>query len=152
MHWSGEPFSYEGTHFSARDVQARPTPVQQPIPIWLGGNARITLRRVAEKAQGWMPMLAGPTVAASARTPHLSTTADIAAAITTVKELAGERASSLDFVCSVSSLDLTDVERHKQSLGELEDAGATWIVCSGTTREPSATYDFLAEFGATYLR
>ena len=59
LHWSGEPFDYEGTHFSCRGTIGRPAPVQQPIPIWIGGNAKLTLRRVAERAQGWMP-LRGP--------------------------------------------------------------------------------------------
>ncbi len=45
LHWSGEPFSYKGTHFEARDVIARPRPPQQPIPIWIGGNSRLTVRR-----------------------------------------------------------------------------------------------------------
>src|SRR3984893_6080807 len=34
LHWKGEPFSYKGMHFEARDVIARPKPVQNPIPIW----------------------------------------------------------------------------------------------------------------------
>lgn len=36
--WSGEKFSYEGKHYTVRDQQFRPTPVQQPhIPIWVAG-------------------------------------------------------------------------------------------------------------------
>ena len=36
--WSGEPFSYAGTHYQVDDVVFRPTPVQQPrIPIWVVG-------------------------------------------------------------------------------------------------------------------
>ncbi|HEY6411329.1 MAG TPA: LLM class flavin-dependent oxidoreductase, partial [Ktedonobacteraceae bacterium] len=35
---SGQPFSYEGTHYQVNDVTFRPGPVQTPrIPIWLGG-------------------------------------------------------------------------------------------------------------------
>ena len=56
MHWRGEPFNYQGRHFSARDVIARPRPVQDPIPIWIGGNSKLTRRRVAERAHGWMTM------------------------------------------------------------------------------------------------
>ena len=63
MHWSGEPFSYKGRHFEAVECIGRPCPVQQPIPIWIGGNAKITRRRVAERAQGWMPLLVPPEVA-----------------------------------------------------------------------------------------
>ena len=36
--WRGEPFSFTGQHYTLRDVQLLPTPVQQPrIPIWVAG-------------------------------------------------------------------------------------------------------------------
>ena len=36
--WSGQPFSYAGQHYSVKDTQFLPTPVQQPrIPIWVAG-------------------------------------------------------------------------------------------------------------------
>ena len=52
LHWSGEPFSYQGLHFDARDVIALPRPVQDPIPIWIGGNSKAARRRVAERGAG----------------------------------------------------------------------------------------------------
>ncbi|HSE44104.1 MAG TPA: LLM class flavin-dependent oxidoreductase [Gemmatimonadales bacterium] len=36
--WTGEPFSYNGTHFTVDRVTFLPRPVQTPrIPIWVGG-------------------------------------------------------------------------------------------------------------------
>ena len=36
--WTGQPFSYEGEHYTVEDAVLRPTPVQQPrIPIVIGG-------------------------------------------------------------------------------------------------------------------
>lgn len=36
--WSGEPFSYDGDHFTIDEAVMRPTPVQEPrIPIVIGG-------------------------------------------------------------------------------------------------------------------
>jgi hypothetical protein len=36
--WTGEPFSYDGEHFTVEDAILRPTPVQEPrIPIVIGG-------------------------------------------------------------------------------------------------------------------
>ena len=59
--WTGEPVNFDGRHFSARNVTAMPRPAQRPHPpIWLGGNSKVTLRRVAEKAQGWLAMPATP--------------------------------------------------------------------------------------------
>jgi alkanesulfonate monooxygenase SsuD/methylene tetrahydromethanopterin reductase-like flavin-dependent oxidoreductase (luciferase family) len=37
--WSGEPFSYSGSHFKVSEVHFLPRPVQQPrIPIWVAGR------------------------------------------------------------------------------------------------------------------
>jgi alkanesulfonate monooxygenase SsuD/methylene tetrahydromethanopterin reductase-like flavin-dependent oxidoreductase (luciferase family) len=36
--WSGEPFEFDGRHYTVRDSQFLPRPVQSPrIPIWVGG-------------------------------------------------------------------------------------------------------------------
>jgi alkanesulfonate monooxygenase SsuD/methylene tetrahydromethanopterin reductase-like flavin-dependent oxidoreductase (luciferase family) len=36
--WSGEPFSFEGKHYTIKDVQFLPRPVQKPrIPVWVAG-------------------------------------------------------------------------------------------------------------------
>jgi alkanesulfonate monooxygenase SsuD/methylene tetrahydromethanopterin reductase-like flavin-dependent oxidoreductase (luciferase family) len=36
--WSGEPFSFAGEHYTVKDVQFLPRPLQQPrIPIWVAG-------------------------------------------------------------------------------------------------------------------
>ena len=36
--WTGEQFSYQGSHFTVDPVRFRPPPVQQPrIPVWVGG-------------------------------------------------------------------------------------------------------------------
>lgn len=36
--WSGEPFSYDGDHYTVEETVVRPTPVQEPrIPIVVGG-------------------------------------------------------------------------------------------------------------------
>ena len=66
LHWSGETFSYKGLHFSARDVRAMPRPSQNPIPIWIGGNSQLSRRRVAQRAQGWMPLTATAEVGKTA--------------------------------------------------------------------------------------
>jgi probable F420-dependent oxidoreductase len=69
LHWSGKPFSYSGRHFDAREVIALPRPVQDPIPVWIGGNSKLSRRRAAERAQGWMPMSGPPELSVTAREP-----------------------------------------------------------------------------------
>jgi alkanesulfonate monooxygenase SsuD/methylene tetrahydromethanopterin reductase-like flavin-dependent oxidoreductase (luciferase family) len=50
--WAGEPFTYSGKQFQVREAMVTPGPVQQPhVPIMIGGGGeKVTLRRVAERA------------------------------------------------------------------------------------------------------
>ena len=48
--WSGEPFDAEGLHFTAKGVIQRPRPAQDPIPIWIGGNSKLSRRRRRDRA------------------------------------------------------------------------------------------------------
>ncbi|RAY11551.1 LLM class F420-dependent oxidoreductase [Actinomadura craniellae] len=157
LHWSGEPFSYQGRHFSARDVIARPRPVQDPIPIWVGGNSRLSRRRVAERAQGWMPMTGGAQLSATARTPALGTVAELADAITELRAAAAAagRHDQIDVLYSYQGAGLesptTEPDRHREALAELEKAGVTWVIVSDRTGEAAATLEFIEAFGSTYL-
>ncbi|MBI4255322.1 MAG: LLM class F420-dependent oxidoreductase [Candidatus Rokubacteria bacterium] len=40
---------------SIPDAGINPLPVQRPIPIWMGGESEVVLRRAARLADGWMP-------------------------------------------------------------------------------------------------
>ena len=75
--WSGQSVSYESPRFRAGGNTAKPTPIQDPLPIWLGGNAKITLRRVAAHAQGWMPLINPRSLGARRRSRHLETLEDL---------------------------------------------------------------------------
>src|SRR3954468_10386650 len=37
-HWGNGPFSFDGKYFSAHELDALPKPVQQPLPLILGGS------------------------------------------------------------------------------------------------------------------
>jgi probable F420-dependent oxidoreductase len=54
--WTGEPFGYDGEHFSFGPVVASPVPAQRPLPVVIGGNRAPALRRVAERGDGWHPL------------------------------------------------------------------------------------------------
>ena len=58
-HWGEERFDFDGEHFSARELDARPKPVQQPLPLILGakGGPR-TLRMGARWADEYNTVMA----------------------------------------------------------------------------------------------
>jgi probable F420-dependent oxidoreductase len=154
LHWSGERFSFDGKHFNARDLIARPSPRQQ-IPIWIGGNAKITRRRVAAKAQGWMPMSGPPEMATTTRTPHLSGIDDIAVAVRELKEMAGDRASEIDVMVLYTDDSILKpglhVERHREALGRFAAAGATWVSFAWDFSTEADTLSFIDGFASNYL-
>ena len=155
LHWSGERFSYEGKHFNARDLIARPSPKAGTIPIWIGGNAKITRRRVAARAQGWMPMSGPPEMATTTRTAHLSGLDDIGAAIRELKDMAGDRADQLDVMVLYSDDSIlktgAEVERHRDTLGRIAEIGATWVSFAWDFSTQVETLDFVDGFAASYL-
>lgn len=154
LHWSGERFSYEGTHFNARDLIARPSPKRQ-IPIWIGGNAKLTRRRVAARAQGWMPMSGPAEMATTTRTAHLSGIDDIAEKVRELKEMAGDRAGEIDIMVLYTDDSILqsgkDVERHRDTLGRIRDAGATWVSFAWDFSTQTETLAFVDGFAQTYL-
>jgi probable F420-dependent oxidoreductase len=76
--WSGEPVTHQGLHHEAVDVTSRPRPAQLPHPpLWLGGNSRLTCRRVVDHGTGWMPLPNPAATAAALRSPALETVDDL---------------------------------------------------------------------------
>jgi probable F420-dependent oxidoreductase len=156
LHWRGEPFSYKGLHFDARDVVARPRPVQDPIPIWIGGNAQISRRRAALRAQGWMPMPGGPELSTTARTVQIPDVATLGRMIDEVQQnaaAAGRDAIEIMWTYLDRSIGqpTTDVDRHREAFAELERVGVSSLVVSPKTKAGPATLEFVEAFGRTYL-
>ena len=53
---SEEVVSFEGRWHSVPQMGICPLPVQRPVPLWLGGHADVSLRRVATMGDGWMTL------------------------------------------------------------------------------------------------
>ena len=64
--------SFEGEFFTLRDARCEPKPVQERLPIWVGGGGeKITLRIVARHADGWnIPFVAPETYAHKVEVLH----------------------------------------------------------------------------------
>lgn len=47
--------SFNGKHVKFADIELYPKPIQNPLPIYIGGNSLMGIRRVARYGQGWFP-------------------------------------------------------------------------------------------------
>ena len=56
--FDGEYVSHDGQAWSYAEMGQAPRPVQDRLPIWVGGSSPAALRRAAERGDGWLP--AGP--------------------------------------------------------------------------------------------
>ena len=52
---SNEVISYKGQWHTIDRAGVQPQPVQQPIPIWIGGSSEVAVRRAARIADGFFP-------------------------------------------------------------------------------------------------
>ena len=54
--WTRELVTYAGQWHHVPDAGIRPLPVQRPIPLWMGGESPVVLRRAARLADGWITL------------------------------------------------------------------------------------------------
>jgi len=52
--WTKPLVSFQGRFHNIVDMGINPMPIQQPIPIWFGGDSDKVLRRMASLGDGWM--------------------------------------------------------------------------------------------------
>ena len=52
--WSEEAVSFEGEHYHYERASIAPRPVQQPLPLWIGGSSQAAIRRTARLGSGWL--------------------------------------------------------------------------------------------------
>lgn len=55
-----EKASFEGEHIRFGEIELNPKPVQQPFPLWMGGNGDVVLRRAGRLGRGWFPAALTP--------------------------------------------------------------------------------------------
>lgn len=51
--WSEDSVSFHGKHFNFDNASISPRPLQQPMPLWIGGSSKAAIRRTARLGTGW---------------------------------------------------------------------------------------------------
>ena len=58
--WTKDEPRFDGKYVKFSDVVFTPKPIQQPIPIWVGGESAPALRRIMRYADCWYPVGTNP--------------------------------------------------------------------------------------------
>jgi probable F420-dependent oxidoreductase len=157
--WRGESTKIDGRGFRVAGNTMLPTPVQIPHPpIWVGGNSRMAMRRVAEHAQGWSPFPIAGQVSGRARTASIETVEDLGERIQYLNDYAKSigRSDRLDvnfvpFGSRMNSQDPLDPAAFREQVRALEEVGVTWVSL-GVPGESRAEYlDSIVRFGAEVI-
>jgi|SRR5829696_118312 len=55
--WTERTVTFDGEHDKVTGAGIAPMPIQQPVPIWLGGSSPAAYRRAGRLADGWFPQV-----------------------------------------------------------------------------------------------
>lgn len=78
MLWADPHVTFHGKYHTIEDAGINPLPAKRAIPIWFGGHADATLRRVVKWGDGWMPLSYAPNEEASTAFARLRAYAEAA--------------------------------------------------------------------------
>jgi probable F420-dependent oxidoreductase len=114
-----EPFSFEGEHYTIRDLQGTPTPVQRPRPpIMIGGGGRKILSVAARQADIVQLMPSNPGGRSLLDTTQFSAEA-IEQKVGWIRDAAGSRFDEIELSAQLLECAVTD--RPEQHLSDFAD-------------------------------
>jgi len=80
--WREDRVTFHGEHYHLDEATIAPKPIQQPLPLWVGGSSKQAIERTARWSNGWQ---AG-----------IETAAEIAPVIAAIKQRASELNRRID--------------------------------------------------------
>jgi probable F420-dependent oxidoreductase len=58
--WSEDKVTFHGRHLNYTEASIAPRPIQQPLPMWIGGSSAASIRRTARLGTGWLGGIQSP--------------------------------------------------------------------------------------------
>ncbi len=155
--WTEDEFSFEGVGIEAKGLTANPKPGAVP-QIWIGGNSRLSRRRVARYGNGWTPFPAPRSMAATTKTPPLETVEDLATMLDELWQFLDEEGrsrSGIDVAFGTPAGGRLDerfnADAHLAALDELAKLGVTWAGISVPAGSLSQSLEALERYGSTVI-
>ena len=134
--WTQRSVTFDGAFDQVKGAGLMPMPVQQPIPLWVGGSSEPAYRRMGRVADGWFPQVPpGPRLSEA-----LQLVAEGAAE-------AGRDATSIGMEGRVSWGD-GDLARVVDHVGRWQEAGATHLAIDTMRAGLTTLDDHLAALSA----
>jgi probable F420-dependent oxidoreductase len=130
--WSGGPVSYKGMDFDAVEVEPRPA-LSTPPPLWIGGSSPAALERAGKYGDGWCPFFAAKGMSAANRDIAVTSIPDLIERRAKIEEIRAREGRTGSFDLSggppvkVGFLGDGDVSAYIDAVGEMREAGVTWI-------------------------
>lgn len=156
--WLDPSTPVSGTGFGGTGPMRLHAPVQRPHPpLWIGGNSRAAIRRVATWGQGWCPVVGAPQLAASVRTTPITDVGDLRRSVGRLRsELsrAGRDPEQISIQVEAPPVEVTDarsVARFTEQVGELAEVGVTHLCVHADARSVDAAMTFVAGFGESII-
>ncbi len=140
--WTDDLVEFDGRFHRLPSVGINPLPVQQPIPLWMGGEAPAVLRRAGRLADGWLPP--------GHWRPLDRDIGEIEAKLGIIREAAEAAGRSMDDIRIVVRMTPEgDPERWIDRAREWREMGATHILAD-TVRMDLAVEDHIATVETFY--
>jgi probable F420-dependent oxidoreductase len=142
--WTQESVTFDGRYHSIDHAGLLPRPVQQPIPLWMGGGlAPATLDRIGRLADGWI-----------CNTPPGHGLEEALDVVRGAADEAGRDPGAIGLHGIAQPRDADDVTAVlRRQVGKWEAIGATHVSVSGlyAGRSPSEHAEFLTEAAQALL-
>jgi probable F420-dependent oxidoreductase len=58
--WSESEVTHDGEFWKLERITVLPRPIQQPLPLWIGGSSEAAMRRCGRLGDGWIPSFIAP--------------------------------------------------------------------------------------------
>jgi probable F420-dependent oxidoreductase len=131
--WDQDDFAHEGLTFTAVGQTANPKPSPHP-PIWIGGNSRLSRRRVARYGNGWSPFTAPRQLAQTTKSLPLESVDDLRPMLDELWQYVdGADRDRAEIDVSFSSYaggnpgrESFNGDAHLEEMAELAGLGVTW--------------------------
>jgi probable F420-dependent oxidoreductase len=139
--WSGDWTSTDGEHVRFPELKISPTP-DQPVPVYVGGDTSVALRRAARLADGWIGTLYRPDEA-EAKVRELRG----------YLEEAGRAEEDFEIVLSLLARDDADLFARMEDIGVTGIIHAPWLMAQPADGQPliEARTEAIRRFGEHFI-